>query len=115
MKFQTSKLTGIALDWAVLQAERSPFSSLSGFKRYHRSGGANYSTSWAQGGPLVERQKICVSIASAGVWVACSRYNHLDEPRCMVAGATALEAAMRCYVTQTLGPGIELPDRIFSR
>jgi hypothetical protein len=115
---KTSELTGAALDWAVAKCEKE-----AGMNVREGYGGsllvvdandfgapANYSTDWAQGGPIIEREKLCLDIDSAGVWLAWTKQNYDDEPRHMVSGPTPLIAAMRCYVASELGDTVELPE-----
>ena len=48
MKIRTSELTGAALDWAVAKA----------IGEYKPMAVPHYSTDWALGGPIIEREKI---------------------------------------------------------
>ena len=60
---KTNELTGAALDWAVAQCEYFPV-------RYGFDDNCpEYSTNWAQGGPIIEREKISVW-ARGGEWAA---------------------------------------------
>ena len=100
MKVKTSELTGAALDGVVNQIEEccdDPNTPM-------------FSTSWAQGGPIIEREKIA------------TRYDH-DEQEWQATfpdmdgwvygwGTTPLIAAMRCYVASKLGDNIELPEEL---
>lgn len=95
MKIKTSKLTDVALDWAVNQIEKccdGPWTPL-------------FSTNWSQGGPIIEREQIdiqCFPRKSGGVvW----RTFHADGP-------TPLIAAMRCFVALRLGDEVDVPDDI---
>lgn len=65
---------------------------------------------WAQGGPIIERKKLCIDIDSAGVWLSWTKQNYDDEPRHMVSGPTPLIAAMRCLVASKLGDEVEVPN-----
>jgi hypothetical protein len=68
-----------------------------------------YSTDWAQGGPIIEREKIAVlpDEFSFG-WEA--RTCHFDgEDEDVSKGETPLIAAMRCYVASKLGDEVEIP------
>jgi hypothetical protein len=116
---KTSELQGAALDWAVAKCEGI---RIVGFKQGRATfidpadDGAlnetliNYSTDWAQGGPIIERERIAIwfekydDIDSAlPVWAAV-RFNEQDY-----YGSTPLIAAMRCYVASKLGDEIEIP------
>ena len=93
---KTSELTGTALDWAVgvandqlLVFKGQPF--------------VRYSTDWAQGGPLIEKE--CIALAFDGFpqgWVANQK----------IYGPTPLIAAMRCYVASKLGDEVEIPEEL---
>jgi hypothetical protein len=98
---KTSELTGAALDWAVAMAENWA--------------GADfevkpYSTDWAQGGPIIEREHISVEATRVGGlgdrWMAdiqtdCTQF--ADKP---------LIAAMRCYVASKLGDTVDVPKEL---
>ena len=111
---KTSELTGTALDWAVAKCEvlevwREPDGM------YLCEGGEvgfryRPSSDWAQGGPIIEREFICVSAPmhpSTAPWWAIS-----DSRGFKASGPTPLIAAMRCYVASKLGDDIELPEKL---
>jgi hypothetical protein len=103
---RTSELTGAALDWAVAKA----------IGEYKPVPVPNYSTDWAQGGPIIEREGISTRWDSADyigdtltnvTWSAapCDEdYSH--------TGPTPLIAAMRCYVASKLGGDVEIPNEL---
>jgi hypothetical protein len=100
---KTSELIGVALDWAVTKCEtgqpldrNGPF--LVAFK---------YSTDWAQGGPIIERE--CMYLEYSGIWRAYCTQNGNSF---MSVGATPLIAAMRCYVASKLGEEVEIPEEL---
>jgi len=97
MLVKTSDLTGPALDWAVNQIEEC----------CDDPAPPRFSTDWAQGGPIIEREKLSVVIQRADAWHAsCPRYvNHGYGP-------TPLVAAMRCFVASKLGDEVEVPDTL---
>ena len=100
---KTFKLTGAALDWAVAQCENFPV-------RYGFDDNCpEYSTNWAQGGPIIERK--CIDLQYQGgnvdVWAA-----DMFGADCSVYGDTPLIAAMRCYVTSKLGDEVEIPEEL---
>ena len=113
MKIKTSELKGAALDWAVGQAHRDadlvPVA---------------YSTDWAFGGLIIEREKIGVWWAHHVVDDEGNEYgNHwyaetgltddsADERHVCMTGETPLIAAMRCYVASKLGDEVEVPDEL---
>lgn len=94
MKIKTSELTRTALDWAVARCE--------GYES-GCSGVIPYSTEWAQGGPIIEREGLSVT-QFGGAWKAST----LRQPA--VLGPTHLVAAMRAYVASKLGDEVEIPE-----
>jgi len=86
-----SELSGAALDWAVAKAsgEYKPVSVPA------------YSTDWAQGGPIIERERIAVW-GDNPFWEA-------ERGSVWCNGPTPLIAAMRCYVASKLGDKIDVP------
>ena len=96
MKVKTSELTGAALDGVVNQIEEccdDPNTPM-------------FSTSWAQGGPIIEREKIdlnCWAFHSVP-WKAGI------DGEFEAVGPTPLIAAMRCYVVSKLGDTVAVED-----
>ena len=119
MKIQTKELTGAALDWAVAKCEgvneeafhlyyepTEPADYDShGYPEFH------YSTVWAQGGLIIEREEIDVVFRPGdklpGFWDAYSKYAYSGFP-----SPTPLISAKRCYVASKLGDVVEVPDEI---
>ena len=103
---KTSKLQGAALDWAVakcIHLINGDDLDIGFIKEYAYTP----STNWAQGGPIIEREKIALSYDTGRFgWVA-SFYAGDD-----VFGGTPLIAAMRCYVASKLGDEIEVPEEL---
>ena len=66
----------------------------------------NYSTDWAQGGPIIEREGIDLDYwPDGGYWQATSdTYDSF--------GPTPLIAAMRCFVASKLGETAEVPEEL---
>jgi hypothetical protein len=101
MQIKVSELKERALDWAVTMAENWA--------------GADfevkpYSTDWAQGGPIIEREKIRLDTTwncEDGYWSA-----RMDTVGGWWLGDTPLIAAMRCYVVSRLGDTVEIPDEL---
>ena len=100
---KTSELIGPALDWAVAKCEGTikPDLPWKTVEKWH------YSTDWAQGGPLIEREGIvCEPFKGRrNDWRAFNF--HTGD---VYAGKTPLVAAMRCYVASKLGDEVELPE-----
>ena len=98
---KVSELSGSELDYWVARAERL---------EKGRSNWVAYSTAWAVGGPIIERE----GISTEHIW-------HIDgrSPTqmwvaerngvCSMVGKTPLVAAMRCYVAYKFGD--EVDDR----
>lgn len=96
---KTSELTGATLDWAVAKCESEPVYS--------------YSTNWLFGGPIIEREKICIE-GRPGMsegWAA--HYSKKRESLYFYSiGQTPLVAAMRCYVASKLGDDVDIPEEL---
>ena len=100
MKIKTSELQGAALDWAVAKCEGAV---------YHGPAWTKYSTDWAQGGPIIEREWVDLHCVNDSLWEAeCPAPGGLA----MQNGPTPLVAAMRCYVASKLGDDIEIPEEL---
>lgn len=106
---KTGELTGAALDWAVAKCEGDLLPS----------GGVmlqtwpKYSTNWAQGGPIIERERIDVCVGTDASWCALMN-NDADAENDLVfmQGQTPLIAAMRCYVASKVGDEIDIPPEL---
>ena len=100
---KTSELTGAALDWAVAKCEPDAtlaiyFDEDTDEPLCHDDWADNQefrpSTDWAQGGAIIEREKINLECPrgetwQASVWIGYGRFAN-------GMGATPLIAAMRC-------------------
>lgn len=128
MKIKTSELTGPALDWAVATCQ--------GYKNLqklpNRMGHEpclamippreaygpvelwelGYSTDWAHGGPIIEREGIAIDCircdGKIDGWIAALPM--FDEAKYEKPAPTPLVAAMRCYVASRLGDEVEVPE-----
>lgn len=99
MKIKTSSLIARALDLAVAQCIG------------YNVGQAipKYSINWAKGGPIIERENICIDLMLNNDWLAVCR-KITDGP--LLSGPTPLIAAMRCFVASKLGDEIEFPNEL---
>jgi len=99
---KTSELQGAALDWAVAKCEVGE--DISEIDDPHF-----YSTDWAIGGPIIEREGIC--LWSEGYdWEAKIQ---IGSGEWLTEWAeTPLIAAMRCYVASKLGDTIDIPKEL---
>lgn len=103
---KTNELTGAALDWAVCVADY-------GYGADYKT--LRFSTNWAHGGPLIEREKI--SGISYYPDINCFTQEVLPNWRAQMGahtgyGPTPLIAAMRCYVSSKLGNIVEIPEEL---
>jgi hypothetical protein len=121
MKIKTLELIGKPLDWAVAKCKDQEihwddYEEAFVYHDREEDGERTWapSTDWAQGGPLIEREKITT------VWTPLS--NHWsaywaqrtteDWENRKANGPTLLIAAMRCYVASKFGDEIEIPDEL---
>ena len=125
MKIETSELIGAALDWAVAkcEAEKDVLYCQQQYGRLlvriagnHETTDSEWlyspSTNWAQGGPIIEREKILADFDNGWSFetpwrcaVSINRYDLYD-------GETLLVAAMRCYVASKLGDVVDIPEEL---
>lgn len=98
---KTSELTDAALDWSVTKCQFIAGTANSLISREVKP----YSTNWAHGGPIIEREKITLEWTGEN-W--CAYIRHDEEE----FGIKPLIAAMRCYVASKLGDEIELPEEL---
>lgn len=107
---KTSELQGAALDWAVAKCEgRDQFFSLNQpTHKEHCFSLMAYSTDWAQGGLIIEREGINLRALSGALWEAETW--SAGGGQYLLDGPTPLTAAMRCYVASKLGDEVEVPD-----
>jgi hypothetical protein len=110
---KTSELAGAALDWAVAKCEGfdpETLNTKTGVVYSLRYGVYRPSTDWAQGGPIIEREKINIYATPTG-WDACRDTDMLNFSKIRI-GPTPLIAAMRCYVASKLGDDINIPEEL---
>jgi hypothetical protein len=116
MKIKTAELTGAALDWAVAKCEgRKEPEVLNNFAvAWYTWPNTHYSTNWAQGGPIIEREGIDVFYEkhTTGSWCGSAPRGNKVGWRYLQYGPTPLIAAMRCYVASKLGDNIEIPEEL---
>lgn len=137
MKIKVSETTPRQLDWLVATIEG--FTNLR--KNPHRFNDSlimtppreaygpvhladySYSTNWAQGGPIIEREEIWWSpnddaVSEQDIWWCLSTHDPVtrEEQGLMEQveglGPTLLIAAMRCYVASKLGDEVEIPEEL---
>jgi hypothetical protein len=107
---KTSELTGAALDWAVAKCEGKCEGDFAWY--YDRRNAFNYSTNWAQGGPIIEREGIDICTSTRGGWIATVLIDCEDNEVVRGEGETCLIAAMRCYVASKMGDDVDVPEEL---
>lgn len=136
MLVKISELTGTKLDWAVAKCEGFTLyedAMLNGItKRGVWLSGLSIepntwtplamftpSTDWAQGGPIIEREKFDrISTNVSGGFTVSRKFVELrDDDSYSIrwvhgSGPTTLIATMRCYVASKLGDTVEIPDEL---
>ena len=118
MKIKVSETTNTQLDWLVAKCEGIglyPMYMWGG--RCLPTGGSEStfycpSEDWAQGGPILERERIELLLSFEGHTRAIlnrfDRTVELTEQH----GSTHLIAAMRCFVASRLGNEVEVPEEL---
>jgi hypothetical protein len=112
MLVKVAEAEGATLDWLVAKCEG--FIGADGkytdeycdSLRHDQDGG--FSTEWAQGGPIIELERICLRDTGDEddlMWEATDQ-----RESTYFRGPTPLIAAMRCYVASKLGEEVEVPD-----
>lgn len=120
MKVKAAELSDAALDWAV---------AVINYKLVHGVGYITcippgkgwvgrdehrYSTDWAQGGPIIDLEKITLAYLKVDGeirWEA-RYFDNNGRFRAMAYGPTPLIAAMRCFVASRLGDEVDVPDEL---
>ena len=87
------------LDWLVARIEGDELPK-SGGK------GLDYSSDWAHGGPILEREGISIYRMTSD-WSAAHNPSGATQD-----GPTPLIAVMRCYVSNCLGSEVEVPEEL---
>jgi hypothetical protein len=112
VRIKTSELTGAALDWAVAKCEGHGIGVLD-------DPWFAPSTNWAQGGPIIERERLTLDLTDVLFDHETDECVQLDKPEWWVSkddvtgrGPTPLIAAMRCYVASKLGDDIDIPEEL---
>jgi hypothetical protein len=118
---KTNELTRAALDWAVAKCEgRQEPEVVNNFAvAWYTWPNTHYSTDWAQGGPIIEREKLTLDLTDVLFDHETDECVQLDKPEWWASkddvtgrGPTPLIAAMRCYVASKLGDDIDIPEEL---
>lgn len=122
---KTSELIGPALDWAIATCEGAEnlrenphrfdkrlIIKMAGRTEYIQD--FRFSTNWAQGGPIIEREKYDLSwLPKMQQWYAQRKQHGTDGFVTHIGlGPTPLVAGLRCYVSSKLGDEIEIPKEL---
>ena len=105
---KTNELTGKALNWAVGKAE--------GLDDWLAP--VNYCGQWEHGGPIIERECICIHqrMGETAWWADYAnpqvKPNGTGHRFLFKQAPTPLIAAMRCYVASKLGDDVDVPEEL---
>jgi len=128
-KIKTANLTDLALDWTVAHCQSKVNVGVYGEavvieQKLHLhycdvvlDSTYDPSTDWAQGGPIIDRERIdCISDPNGtAVWMGrnwVQGRNLVQGREIRLFGPTPLIAAMRCFVASRLGDEVEVPDEL---
>ena len=124
MKIKTRELIGSALDWAVAWAQNMDY--------FHPDTGPAepaYSSDWAQGGPIIERNQIGIVRCNDLYFPSGNEHGEyyeqywkaeikgetdLNMSLYIEYGPTPLIAAMRCFVASKLGDEVDIPNELIN-
>jgi hypothetical protein len=116
MKIKTADLTALQLDYLITSIE-VPKGIEYGVKDWreqrnytikHGEYVYRWSTSWNQGGLIVDRERIDIEHDLCSTEVVARKY--LRDEYAEQWGPTALIAAMRCFVASKLGDEVDIPE-----
>jgi hypothetical protein len=110
MKIKATELTGAALDWAAAKADGWSNEGLEDIAGGDRFPEHDFSTNWAQGGPIIAREEIMFHAGETQRIAAYFRRTGTSGVR--VEGDTHLIAAMRCFVAGALGDEVDVPQMV---
>ena len=117
---KTNELTGAALDWAVAKCNGhiDDETIIRRLEPDEEGWCIAYSTDWAQGGPIIEREKIDLFTEKGTPESWCASVARDQNGHRLVGwrlhqyGPTPLIAAMRCFVASCLGDEVEVPEEL---
>ena len=121
-KVKTGELIGPALDWLVAKCMGYVEQGVYGTPEFRDSEvylcycgavlNSCYSptTDWAQGGPIIERERISIR-QWTNVPLVHAYMPHDDAPW-VSDGTSPLTAAMRCLVAAKLGDEVDIPEEL---
>jgi len=103
---KTAELTGVALDWAVAEADGVKVLIIE--QQIVWPEDYEPSTKWALGGPIIEQAVAKIERFSDALWEATAFTKNAQD--FVQSGPTPLIAAMRCYVASKLGDEVDVPE-----
>ena len=127
MKIKVSETTSTQLDWLVAKCEgrKIRFNLGGGLEVRGRSEDGkdlpdewdlwmtwHPTANWAQGGPIIESEKINTGWNDARLPIAWLGSVSDYDTVAMHCGLTPLIAAMRCFVASLLGDEVEIPEEL---
>lgn len=107
-QIKVAEATELQLDWLVARIEGDELPKDGGK-------GLDYSTDWAHGGPIVEREFITVEAGhpwQAVTEIEVAEGDYIASAEVRTYGPTPLVAAMRCYAVSKLGDTVEVPEEL---
>jgi hypothetical protein len=104
---KTDELAGAALDWAVAKCEGNEIIIRKGCLWIPTE---CYSTDWAQGGPIIEREGFGFEFNPEEEEFIAFYPTKQGSPEGI--GKTHLIAAMRCYVVAKWNDEVEIPEEL---
>jgi hypothetical protein len=108
MKIKTNELIGAPLDFMVAKSIGRKVQSSCGAVYWPELCSFSPSTTWEQGGPLIEEGKMRLHCSTNGVWWA----SDVEYPHYLSSGETPLISAMRCLINRAVGEEVEVPDEL---
>jgi hypothetical protein len=113
---KVSELTGNALNWAVAICEGYNVKDFCPHDQHFRDDDDCWfspADDWAQGGPIIERELICLECQfDANEWHVWTPAPDQATGEARAGGETPLIAAMRCYVASKLGDTVQVPEEV---
>lgn len=112
-KIKVAEAIGPVLNWMVAKCENPEADDEDLVFHVTNDKPLNYSRDWAQGGPIIEREKIEVrwiisDSDGGGHWWT----QNLFTDTYSYTGPSLLIAAMRCFVASRLGDVVNVPEEM---
>ena len=117
-QIKVSETTRLQLDWLVSKCvgDFAFYHDIEDGQRFLNlwtdSAFLHYSSNWANGGPIIERERITLDLYESGEWLAQIWGDDIADSDFDECGPTPLIAVCRCYVASKLGDVVEVPDEL---